>query len=109
MPGGACIVCDVMYDCNGPTRGQLNGNGIQLSTAGGTCQKALIDLLCSGALFNATSCTGGGGGAFTCGETTCSPITQGNMTVVTVPGSPPSGGIGASSSSSSGGAFLDGG
>ena len=111
VPGGACVVCDVNYHCTGPTSGVLGQNGeISLSTSSGMCQKALIDLLCSGALFNAMSCTGGGGGAFTCGSTTCSPMAaQGMSGFVSTPTSPPTGGVAASSSSSSGGPILDGG
>ncbi len=77
-PGGACIVCDVNYDCSGPA--PFGGSNLQLSTGGGTCLPSLINVLCSGALFNASGCTGGGGGPFTCGDTTCSPgSSQSNM------------------------------
>ena len=73
-PGGSCIVCDVNYDCSGPA--PFGGSSLQLSTGGGTCLPSLINVLCSGALFNASGCTGGGGGPFTCGDTTCSPGSQ---------------------------------
>jgi len=94
-PTGPCIVCDVNYDCSGPSSA-LGDGGIELSTSDGTCQQSLIDLICSGALFNASGCTGGGGAPFTCGDTTCSPGSpQVSITVVTpnLPGeetSPPS-------------------
>jgi hypothetical protein len=65
---GNCIVCDVVYDCPDSTQTSLS-----LSTSDGTCTTALIDVICSGALFGAASCTGGGGGAFTCGTVTCTP------------------------------------
>ena len=91
-PTGPCIVCDVNYDCSGPSSA-LGDGGIELSTSEGSCQQSLIDLICSGALFNASGCTGGGGAPFTCGDTTCSPGSpQVSITVVTPPeeGSPPS-------------------
>jgi hypothetical protein len=98
-PTSACIACDVNYDCSGSVFAAQSGGQFQLTTSGGTCVKALIDLVCSGALFSATGCTGGGGGPFTCGSTTCSPSgRQGNVGVTTTvtPTSPatatPSGG-----------------
>ena len=72
-PTSACIACDVNYECSGSVFAAQSGGQFQLSTSGGTCVKALIDLVCSGALFSATGCSGGGGGPFTCGSTTCSP------------------------------------
>jgi len=77
--GNACIECNVPYSCTGGpgTGGGQNGSGttsIDLSTANGQCTAALIDLVCSGALFGADGCTGGGGGPFTCGSVTCSPV-----------------------------------
>jgi hypothetical protein len=74
-----CIVCDVVYACP-----QSSLQSMTLSTSGGTCTAALIDLVCSGALFGAASCSVGGGGAFTCGTVTCTPETQsGNGTGAT--------------------------
>jgi hypothetical protein len=77
--GNACIECNVAYSCtSGPQPGNgQNGSGttsIDLSTATGQCTPAVIDLVCSGALFGADGCTGGGGGPFTCGSVTCSPV-----------------------------------
>ncbi|MGO9839114.1 MAG: hypothetical protein ACLP1X_33440 [Polyangiaceae bacterium] len=86
-PAGPCIVCDVNYDCSGPSSA-LGDGGIELSTSDGTCVQELIDVVCSGALFNASGCSGGGGGPFTCGDTTCSP----GAPIVTVITSPASGG-----------------
>jgi hypothetical protein len=92
-PTSACIACDVNYDCSGSMFAAQSGGQFQLSTSAGTCVKALIDLVCSGALFSATGCTGGGGGPFTCGGTTCSPSgTRGNIvgvTTTTTPTLPP--------------------
>jgi hypothetical protein len=86
----------VNYNCSGSVFAAQSGGQFQLSTSGGTCVKALIDLVCSGALFSASGCTGGGGGPFTCGSTTCSPSgTQGSTNVVTTV----SGGGGGPSSS----------
>jgi hypothetical protein len=106
-PGSACIVCDVSYECSGPLFGS-QGTQFELNTTAGMCTQALIDFFCSGALFGATSCTGGGGGPFLCGDTSCSPGGSPPMSVVTVGGSPASGPVdaGASGSSSSGGMFL---
>ncbi len=73
-PGGNCLVCDVTYSC--PNAGDL-GDGLSLSTSGGTCIQSLINVVCSGALFGTGPCTGGaGGGAFTCGPIVCTPETQ---------------------------------
>lgn len=68
--GGNCLVCDVVYDC--PNAGPL-GNGLTLSTSGGTCTQGLINAICSGAIFGTAPCSGGGGGPFTCGNVTCTP------------------------------------
>jgi hypothetical protein len=87
--GGDCLVCDVTYVCQGPG----NPGTISLSTGNGTCIQTLIDLVCGGTLFGATSCSGGGGGAFACGAVTCVPI-QGST--------PTPGGSGFGSSSSGG-------
>jgi hypothetical protein len=84
--GGNCITCDVTYDC--PNAGPV-GNGISLSTSGGTCTQALIDVVCSGALFGTPPCSGGGGGPFTCGSVTCTPEQQsssGSSSGVATPG-----------------------
>jgi hypothetical protein len=82
-PSGACIVCDVSYSCTGTVLANtLGGSGLQLSTSGGTCVTDLVDLICSGALFGASGCTGGGGGPFTCGNTTCSPGNGQTTTVI---------------------------
>jgi hypothetical protein len=70
--GGNCLQCDVQYVCS-PTANQTT---IELSSSQGTCTQALIDLVCGGSLFGASSCSGGGGGAFTCGNVTCSPAQQ---------------------------------
>jgi hypothetical protein len=67
--GSDCLVCDVTYVCQGPQ----NPGNITLSTHNGTCIQAAIDLVCSGAYFGSTSCSGGAGGAFTCGDVTCVP------------------------------------
>ena len=101
-PTSACIACDVNYDCSGSMFAAQSGGQFQLSTSAGTCVKALIDLVCSGTLFSATGCSGGGGGPFTCGSTTCSPSgTRGivgvltltpNLPPTTTTTSPPSGG-----------------
>jgi hypothetical protein len=41
------------------------------------CTQALINVVCSGALFDTPPCTGGaGGGAFSCGSVVCTPETQ---------------------------------
>jgi len=97
-PGGVCIECDVSYDCSGPSAAlQFGGGQLELSTSGGTCVQALIDLVCSGALFGASGCNGGGGGPFTCGDTTCSPSSTQFVTGTVMP-SPPSGGTMGSSS-----------
>jgi hypothetical protein len=69
-----CLVCDVVYDC--PNAGSL-GNDFSLSSVGGTCLQRLVDVVCSGALFGTPPCTGGGGGPFTCGSITCTPVQQG--------------------------------
>jgi hypothetical protein len=83
---GACIQCDVSYDCSGSAFASRIGQ-LQLTTSGGTCVKALIDLVCSGALFGASGCSGGGGGPFSCGGSTCSPSgTQGFKNVTTTVG-----------------------
>jgi hypothetical protein len=69
--GSNCIACDVEYGCTGT---QAQGTtSLELSTSTGQCTQTLIDLVCSGALFGASSCSGGGGGAFTCGKVTCTP------------------------------------
>jgi hypothetical protein len=99
-PGASCIVCDVPYQCNAPLQSgaptfPAGGTSIELSTSDGTCQRSLIDLVCSGTLFNATSCTGGGGDAFTCGSTSCAPTnetTTANTPTTGVPGTAPSAG-----------------
>jgi hypothetical protein len=70
--GAQCIVCDVDYRCN--VDGGLQS--ITLSSKDGTCVPALIDLICSGELFGAQSCSGGGAGGFTCGSVTCVPQQQ---------------------------------
>jgi len=67
-----CLSCDVIYDC--PNSGI--GNGLTLSSSEGTCTQALINVVCSGALFGTGPCTGGGGGTFTCGDVTCTPEQQ---------------------------------
>jgi hypothetical protein len=89
-PEGACIVCDVNYNCSGPA--PFGGGQLELSTGDGSCLPSLIDALCSGAIFGATGCTGGGGGPFTCGDTTCSPGTPEGTGVVEVVGSSTSSG-----------------
>jgi len=72
-PNGDCLSCDVTYDCPG----YGGGNGFSLSSADGQCTQTLLDLVCSGALFGTGKCSGGGGGAFTCGDITCTPqVTQ---------------------------------
>ena len=73
-PGGNCLVCDVVYDC--PNAGNL-GDGFTLSSSDGECTQALINVVCSGALFDTAPCTGGaGGGSFSCGSVICTPETQ---------------------------------
>jgi hypothetical protein len=67
-----CLSCDVTYDCNGPN----NPGSIHLSTVDGSCLQPIIDLVCSGTLFGTTACSGGGGGAFKCGDVTCVPAQQ---------------------------------
>jgi hypothetical protein len=94
--GGDCLACDVVYDC--PGAGPI-GDGITLSSSEGDCTPALIDVVCSGALFGTGACSSGGGGPFTCGDITCTPEE-------TQPGTSNSGGSGfsgGSSASSSGG------
>ena len=71
---GNCLVCDVAYNCSMP--GGQTQRGLTLSTADGMCTPDAIALVCSGITFGATSCTGGGGGPFTCGATTCVPVGQ---------------------------------
>jgi hypothetical protein len=69
---GACIQCDVVYDCpDSPL-----GNGFSLSSSDGTCTAALIDLVCSGQLFEGSPCNAIGGGGFSCGSITCTPEVQ---------------------------------
>jgi len=116
---GSCIACDVNYNCNGPGQSssgsecvqgncavsvptQFGAGGIELSTDGGTCIWGLIDFVCSGVLFGATGCTGGGGGAFTCGDTTCTPGPAQSAVIVT-PEPTPIGTQLTGSSSTSGG------
>jgi len=70
--GAQCILCDVDYRCN--VDGGLQS--ISLSSQGGTCVPSLIDLICSGQLFGAQSCSGGGADGFTCGSVTCVPREQ---------------------------------
>jgi hypothetical protein len=70
---GTCLLCDVTYDCSGP---QPQG-AVSLSTSKGECVPAAIDLICSGALFGAPACSGGGGGPFTCGQVICTPLQGG--------------------------------
>ena len=102
ITGGDCLACDVTYEC--PNAGNL-GNGISLSTSQGTCTQALINLICSGALFNTAPCSGGGGGSFTCGSITCTPQAQG------LPGGVSNGGSsgGSSSGGTPGTGFADAG
>jgi hypothetical protein len=66
---GDCLVCDVAYQC---TNTQLGG--ISLSSSAGECTAADIAVVCSGVFFGASSCSGGGGGAFTCGQVVCTPV-----------------------------------
>jgi hypothetical protein len=101
-PNSGCIQCEVMYKCTFP--GGFSQQ-IQLRSADGTCAPAVIDLVCSGAPFNAPGCSGGGGGPFTCGDTTCAPVQT--QTVVGLP--PTAGSSGFSGSSSSSGGPSDGG
>ena len=86
-----CLSCDVVYDC--PNAGNL-GNGVNLSTSGGTCTPTLINLVCSGGLFGTGPCTGGGGGAFTCGSITCTPQAQSQPGGSSSSGGTPGGGTG---------------
>jgi hypothetical protein len=91
--GGNCLVCDVTYDCPGFAQ----GGGVSLSTSDGTCTQALINVVCSGALFGTAPCTGGGsGGAFTCGSIVCTPETQtgGSSGSGSSSGATPGGGVG---------------
>jgi hypothetical protein len=104
--GGNCLQCDVQYDCS-PSANQTS---IQLSTSEGTCIQSLIDLVCSGTLFGANGCSGGGGGPFTCGDVTCSPVQQGQQFPGGSSGAPSGSSTGGSSgSSSSSGGFADAG
>lgn len=68
---GNCLVCDVNYDCT--SDGSNGGQTLELRTADGRCTDANIAIICSGLPFGASACSGGGGGAFTCGSTTCAP------------------------------------
>jgi hypothetical protein len=68
-PNGDCLACDVTYSCPGYS----GGSGFSLSSSGGECTQTLINFVCSGALFGTPKCSGGGGGAFTCGSITCTP------------------------------------
>jgi hypothetical protein len=68
-----CLSCDVTYEC--PNSGF--SSGLSLSSSDGTCTQTLVNVVCSGALFGTGPCTGGGGGAFTCGDVTCTPEQQG--------------------------------
>jgi hypothetical protein len=70
--GGDCLRCDTDYTCTG---GKNPGN-VRLSSSEGSCTQGLIDLVCSGALFGANGCVGGGGGPFTCGNVSCVPTTK---------------------------------
>jgi len=70
---GGCITCDVVYNCAG---GNAQGGPSAVELMGSDCTPANIAYICSGALFGATSCTGGGGGSFTCGMVTCTPQVQ---------------------------------
>jgi hypothetical protein len=84
-PSSGCIQCEVNYRCTSP--GGLSQQ-IQLRSGDGTCTPAVIGLVCSGAPFNASGCSGGGGGPFTCGDTTCVP----SQTQVVVSSPPPTAG-----------------
>jgi hypothetical protein len=68
---GNCLVCDVNYEC--ASGGSGTTQTIELRTADGKCTDANIAIVCSGLPFGASGCSGGGGGAFTCGSTTCVP------------------------------------
>jgi hypothetical protein len=68
-PNGDCMSCDVTYSCPG----YAGGDTISLSSASGVCTQTIINIVCSGALFGTPKCCGGGGGAFTCGNITCTP------------------------------------
>jgi len=75
-PGGAsCVECNVQYQCSGGIA-QNSPTQLELSTSQGTCTQIYINLVCSGVLFGASGCSGGGGGAFTCGSVTCTPEAQ---------------------------------
>jgi hypothetical protein len=89
-----CIECDVSYTCTGSPGFQ----GISLSSGQGTCTAAIINSICSGGLFGTGPCSGGGGGAFTCGNVTCSPEVQ-----VGTPGTSSGGAQGGGANGSSGG------
>jgi len=68
-PGGNCLQCDVSYDCPN----FASGGTLDITSSSGECTQAIIDFICSGALFGASGCSGGGGGTFTCGNVTCTP------------------------------------
>ncbi len=71
-PGGQCLACGITYRCTSP---DSPGQSQDVQLSGSTCTPALIDVVCSGVLFSGGApCTGGGGGAFTCGSTTCAPV-----------------------------------
>ncbi|HEY3816691.1 MAG TPA: hypothetical protein VGL81_05950 [Polyangiaceae bacterium] len=96
--GGNCLSCDVSYNC--PNAGDV-GEGLGLSTSDGTCTQALINVVCSGALFGTAPCSSDGAGGFTCGNVTCTP--EPNQ------GSGSSSGVATPGSSSGGNGFADAG
>jgi hypothetical protein len=105
--GGNCIQCDVLYECS-PSQ---SNTSIILDSSQGLCTQTLIDLVCSGTLFGTTSCSGGGGGSFTCGSVTCTPSQQGLPPAAGggTPGSSTGGGVSGSSGGTGGSSASSGG
>jgi len=74
IAGGACLQCDVTYECSlGTTQATQT---VTLSTSSGTCTAELIALVCGGSLFGGNPCVSTGSG-FDCGQVRCTAGVQG--------------------------------
>jgi hypothetical protein len=74
VAGGACLLCDVTYECFLGT--SQAPQTVTLSTSAGTCTADIIQLVCSGAFFGGAPCVGNGSG-FSCGNIRCTAGVQG--------------------------------